>query len=89
MLSESSCFEARSGPTAALVHERIRRIKVPWLKLGATSLLFTFAVFWGGEAVGYSWPGADLVLIPLFVAFLFAIRGAISLGLRPAAVTTT
>jgi Ca2+/H+ antiporter, TMEM165/GDT1 family len=66
---------------AALVHERIRRIKVPWLKLGATSLLFAFAVFWAGEAAGLAWPGADLSLIPLFLVFLLADRGAIALAL--------
>ena len=42
---------------AILVHQQIRRIKVPTLKLGATSMLFTFAVFWGGEAAHFAWPG--------------------------------
>ena len=57
---------------AALVHERIRRIKVPTLKFAATSALFAFAVFWGSEAVGFAWPGPaawqDLWLLPLFGA---------------------
>ena len=66
----------------ALVHERIRRIKVPLLKLGATSLLFTFAVFWTGEALGVAWPGSDLILVPLFVLALAAMRGSVELGLR-------
>ena len=69
---------------AALVHERIRRIKVPVLKLGATSLLFAFAVFWGGEAAGYPWPGQDLILVPLFLIALVLVRGAIGLADRPA-----
>ena len=64
---------------ALLVHERIRRIKVPWLKLGATSVLLSFAVFWGGEAAGVAWPGADLILIPFAVAFAVVVRGAIRL----------
>ncbi len=55
---------------AAMLHERVRRIKSAQLKLVATSLLLSFAVFWGGEAFGVSWPGADLILIPLFFAFL-------------------
>ncbi len=67
---------------AAIVHERIRGIKVRWLKLGATSLLFSFAVFWAGEAVGYSWPGSDLVLIPLVLFFAVVVRGSIALILR-------
>ncbi len=67
----------------AVVQDRIRKIKVPLLKLGATSLLFSFAVFWGGEAVGYTWPGGDLFLVPLFVVALTVARGAIALGLWP------
>ena len=67
---------------SALVHERIRRIKVPWLKLGATSLLFSFAVFWMGEAAGFAWPGGDLVLVGLFLVGLLLVRGAVGVGLR-------
>jgi Ca2+/H+ antiporter, TMEM165/GDT1 family len=66
---------------ALVVHERLRRIKVPWLKLFGTSMLFTFAVFWLGEALGYAWPGADLFLIPLFVVAILVSRGLIQLGL--------
>jgi uncharacterized membrane protein len=68
--------------TTAVVHERIRRIKVPWLKLGATSMLFAFAVFWAGEAANLSWPGADLVLVGLFFLGLLIVRGGVELGLR-------
>ena len=67
---------------ALLVHEQIRRIKVPWLKLGATSVIFSFAVFWAGEAAGLSWPGSDLFLLPLFLVSLGIVRGAIGLFLR-------
>jgi uncharacterized membrane protein len=67
---------------AAIVHERIRRIKVPTLKLGGTSLLFSFAVFWAGEAVSYNWPGSDLILIPMFFVALVLVRGAVALVLR-------
>ncbi len=66
----------------ALVHERIRRFKVPLLKLAATSLLFTFAVFWFGEAANYAWPEGDLVLLPLFVLALILVRAALSVALR-------
>ncbi len=69
---------------AFLVHERLRRIKVPWLKLLGTSMLFTFAVFWFGEAFGVAWPGADLFLLPLFGLSLVVVRGGVELGLgRP------
>jgi Ca2+/H+ antiporter, TMEM165/GDT1 family len=71
---------------AFLVHERLRRIKVPWLKLLGTSMLFTFAVFWFGEALGIAWPGSDLFLIPLFVLSILTVRGVLQLGLAPAPV---
>ena len=67
---------------AALVHERIRRVKTAWLKLGATAVVLAFAAFWAGEAAGYAWPGSDLVLVPLFAVALLAVRGAIGLLLR-------
>lgn len=66
---------------ALLVHERLRTIKVPWLKLTGTSLLFTFATFWLGEALGVNWPGADLFLIPLFLAALLLSRAGVQVGL--------
>jgi uncharacterized membrane protein len=69
---------------AALVHERIRRIKVPWLKLGATALVFAFAAFWAGEAGGIVWPSDDLFLLPLFAVGLLVIRGGVALLDRPA-----
>jgi uncharacterized membrane protein len=67
---------------ALLVHEQIRKIKVPWLKLGATSVLFSFAIFWAGEAAGVSWPGSDLILIPLVVVVALVVRSVIGVGLR-------
>ncbi|MCI4327810.1 MAG: hypothetical protein L3K16_09330 [Thermoplasmata archaeon] len=68
---------------ALLVHERIRRIKVPTLKLGGTAMLFSFALFWGGEAYGVPWPGPyDLVLIPVFLAAVVVVRLAVEAVLR-------
>ncbi|MGP8077305.1 MAG: hypothetical protein ACLQD8_02300 [Thermoplasmata archaeon] len=69
---------------ALAVGERVRRIKIPWLKLGATSMLFAFAVFWAGEARGWAWPGSDLFLIPLVVVAAVIVRGAVEVGLRAA-----
>jgi Ca2+/H+ antiporter, TMEM165/GDT1 family len=67
---------------AALVHQRIRRIKTRWLKLVGTALLFTYGVFWAGEALGYRWPGSDLFLLPLFAIALAIERGVIEAELR-------
>ena len=65
---------------AALLHERIRRIKVPLLKLFATGMLFTFAVFWGGEGAGVAWPYADLSLVPLFVVAVVLVRWGVAMA---------
>lgn len=62
---------------AAALHGHIRRIKVPPLKAGATALLFAFSIFWAGEALKFSWPGNDLILLPLFVAAMVVVRGAV------------
>lgn len=67
---------------AFVVHDRIRRIKVPWLKVGGTSLVFAFAVFWGGEAAGFHWPGGDLFLVPLVVLGLLLVRGGVEFAMR-------
>jgi Ca2+/H+ antiporter, TMEM165/GDT1 family len=67
---------------ALIVHEQIRKIKVPWLKLGATSVLISFAIYWAGEAAGVRWPGSDLILIPLVIAVAIGVRSAIGVGVR-------
>ena len=70
---------------AFVVHDRIRRIKVPWLKVGGTAVVFSFAVFWGGEAAGISWPGGDLILL-LFVALgVLLVRGGVGALMRGSA----
>ncbi|MGD0587760.1 MAG: hypothetical protein ABSA63_03085 [Thermoplasmata archaeon] len=70
---------------AFIVHDRIRRIKVPWLKVGGTSVVFAFAVFWGGEAAGVNWPGGDLILLGLVALGLLIVRGSVELALRASA----
>ncbi len=45
-------------------------------------MLFTFATFWFGEALGVAWPWSDLFLIPLFLVALVLSRAAVELGLR-------
>lgn len=67
---------------ALAVRERLRAVKVPLLKLAATSLLFAFAIFWTGEAAGVMWPFGDVALAGLFVLALVAVRGTVTLVLR-------
>jgi uncharacterized membrane protein len=64
-------------------HGQIRRIKVPLLRLGATSLLFTFSIFWAGEALHVAWPGDDLFLLPIFALMVILVRLAIGVADRP------
>jgi len=68
---------------ALVVHDRIRRIKVPWLKVGATAVVFSFALYWGGEAAGWSWPGGDLILLLFVVLGVLVVRGGVALVLGP------
>ncbi|MCI4353138.1 MAG: hypothetical protein L3K14_07115 [Thermoplasmata archaeon] len=68
---------------AVMLHGQIRRIKIPALKTAATALLFTFAVFWAGETLGFHWPGSDLVLLPLFIAAALLVRGAVRVTIGP------
>jgi uncharacterized membrane protein len=67
-------------------HERVRRVKVPTLKLAATSFLFAYGLFWAIEASGRAWPGpswaSDVWLLPLIGLFALATRGAIALDAR-------
>ena len=75
--------------TALFLHERVRKIKVPTLKLAATALLFSFAIFWGGEAARVSWPGSDLILVPFVLAGALIVRAAIGLFMaKPVPVET-
>lgn len=73
---------------AAAVHEQVRRIKVPTLKVAATSLLFSYGIFWAVEASGRSWPGpeqlSDLWLVPMVAVFLGVVRGVVALDARRA-----
>jgi uncharacterized membrane protein len=65
-----------------VLHDSIRKVKVPPLKLIGTTLLFTFAIFWSGEALqdstSFSWPTLgtqvpDVVLAPIFVLTLIVV----------------
>jgi uncharacterized membrane protein len=69
------------------LHQQIRKIKVPALKWVTTSLLFTYAIFWTGEALGNFgrtvWPTTvlglpdDVLLIPIYVVVLLIVRAIV------------
>ena len=65
---------------ALYLHERIRRIKVRLLRLGGTSMVIAFAIFWAGEALNVAWPGSDLILIPLVLGVGLVVRGVIAVA---------
>lgn len=74
---------------ALVLHDQVRRIKIPILKWLGTSLLFAYAVFWAGEAAGVVWPGGDLFLVLLVLGALGVVRGVIELRApRPVPVHT-
>ena len=65
-----------------MLHEQIRKIKVAPLKWFGCTMIFTFAIFWSGEAlehVGpFEWPTLltqfpDIFLVPLFVLTLVTV----------------
>jgi uncharacterized membrane protein len=74
---------------AVVLHERVRRIKVPTLKVVATALLFSFSLFWGGEAAGVNWPGSDLILIPFVAVGIVLVRALVALRVPPAVPVET
>ncbi len=50
-----------------LVHRPLSRVPENTLKFVVGLMLTTFGIFWTGEGIGASWPGADLSLIGIFV----------------------
>lgn len=53
-----------------LLRDQVRKVKQADMKIAVSALLFSFATFWFGEAVG---PLDDLVLVPLFLIFATAV----------------
>ncbi len=53
-----------------MIHKPLSQVPENTLKFGVGVMLSAFGVFWTGEGMGVSWPGADLVLLPLAAIFL-------------------
>jgi len=50
----------------------LTRVPENTLKLSVGVLIGSFGAFWIGEGLGFHWPGADLAVLGLAVAFLAA-----------------
>lgn len=74
MLIEASLGAAVAGVlvilTGLALHKPLARVPENTLKFCVGVLLSAFGVFWIGEGLAFPWPGEDLALIALIVAFL-------------------
>lgn len=68
-----------------VAHRPLARVPENQLKFAVGVLISAFGVFWLGEGLGFAWPGADLVIIPLAVGVLTASLGAVRLARSSAA----
>lgn len=55
--------------TGLLIHKPLSQVPENTLKLVVGLMLTSFSVFWVGEGLGVSWPGADLIIIAFFIVF--------------------
>lgn len=53
-----------------LIHKPLSRVPENTLKFGVGVMLAAFGVFWTGEGLGISWPGADMVIVFFGATFL-------------------
>jgi uncharacterized membrane protein len=53
-----------------VIHKPLSKVPENTLKFGVGVMLSAFGVFWTGEGLGVEWPGADIALLALVVAFL-------------------
>lgn len=52
-----------------VAHRPLSRVPENTLKFAVGLLLTAFGAFWAGEGVGVEWPGADLMLLALLIAY--------------------
>jgi uncharacterized membrane protein len=80
-VSYSGVHAASLGALAALVlvavvgsvvHRPLAQVPENQLKFVVGIMLMAFGTFWAGEGVGVEWPGADLAILALLVAFALA-----------------
>lgn len=54
---------------AALARRPLAMVPENTLKFGVALMLVSFGTFWSGEGVGIAWPGEDLAILGLLVAY--------------------
>ena len=67
-----------------VVHKPLSQVPENTMKFGVGVMLSAFGVFWTGEGLGISWPGADFAIVAF--ACIFAVTGLalVPLARRPA-----
>ena len=65
------------------VHQPLTRVPENTLKFAVGIILSSFGMFWTGEGLGITWPGADIVIIPFALLFLIVSLLAVNFARRP------
>ena len=64
------------------VHRPLARVPENTLKFAVGVMLSAFGIFWTGEGLGVSWPGADLAIVAFAALFLAVGRVAVNVARR-------
>lgn len=64
------------------VHRPLARVPENTLKFAVGVILSAFGVFWIGEGLGVSWPGADLAILGFAMLFLAVALASVALARR-------
>jgi uncharacterized membrane protein len=64
------------------IHRPLAQVPENTLKFAVGVMLSAFGVFWTGEGLGVSWPGADLAILGFAALFLLAALAAVALSRR-------
>jgi uncharacterized membrane protein len=65
-----------------VVHRPLARVPENTLKFAVGVMLSAFGLFWTGEGLGVSWPGADLAIVAFAALFLAVGRAAVIVARR-------
>jgi uncharacterized membrane protein len=66
----------------AVVHRPLARVPENTLKFAVGVMLSAFGIFWTGEGLGVTWPGADFAIVVFAALFLAVGLGAVALTRR-------